>query len=186
MEHLGKKIVILNGSPRPNGNTSCLIDAFSEGAQAAGHVLTRFDLRSMNIHPCIGCMKGGRHPSGPCVQNDDMNLIYPVFTEADVVVLASPLYYWTVSGLLKMAFDRLYAVVEANDHTIPVKDCILLMSAGNPKSEVYATCIAFHEAFMRRMGWKDVGRVLATDVMMPGDIRNTPWLEQAHLLGSSL
>lgn len=88
------KIVILNGSPRLKGNTAMLCDAFAKGAESAGHAVERFDLQKMNIHGCLGCMKGGKDPASPCVQKDDMERIYPAYTEADLVVLASPMYYW--------------------------------------------------------------------------------------------
>jgi len=106
---MSKKIVVLNGSPRHNGNTSALIEQFAKGAAEAGHTVTRFDLQSMNIGGCLGCCKGGTDPASPCVQKDDMNKIYPFYTDADIVVLASPLYYWGISGQLKTAFDRLFA-----------------------------------------------------------------------------
>ena len=87
---MGKKIMILNGSPRANGNTAALIETFTKGAREAGNEVTCFDLQRMNIHPCLGCCKGGRNPDSPCVQKDDMDRIYPAYREADVVVLASP------------------------------------------------------------------------------------------------
>ena len=111
---MSKKIIILNGSPRAKGNTMGIIKAFTAGAEAAGHTVTRFDLQKMNIHPCIGCCQGGKDISSPCTQKDDMDKIYPAYREADVVVLASPLYYWTISGQLKCAFDRLFAVAECD------------------------------------------------------------------------
>lgn len=89
---MGKKIIILNGSPRPKGNTAALIHSFTEGAKAAGHNVTRFDLQKMDIHPCLGCCSGGKDPESPCTQKDDMLKIYPAYKEADIVVLASPLY----------------------------------------------------------------------------------------------
>ena len=88
-----KKIVILNGSPRPNGNTKALIDQFTSGAESAGHEVVCFNLGQMNIHGCLGCCKGGRDQNSPCVQKDDMAQIYPAVKECDVVILASPLYY---------------------------------------------------------------------------------------------
>ena len=63
-----KKILVLNGSPRPNGNTSALIDEFTAGAREAGHEVTRADLRTLEIRPCLGCCKGGKDPESPCVQ----------------------------------------------------------------------------------------------------------------------
>ncbi len=104
---MSKKILILNGSPRSKGNTAMLCDTLSAGARSAGHQVTRFDLHKLDIHGCLGCVKGGKDPASPCVQKDDMGLIYPAYREADIVVLASPMYYWGFSGQLKTAFDRL-------------------------------------------------------------------------------
>ena len=127
---MSKKILILNGSPRKKGNTSALVKAFTEGAESAGGTVTEFFLNGMDIHDCKGCFGGGKDPEHPCVQRDDMEKIYPVYKEADVVVLASPLYYWTISGQLKCAFDRLFAVAECDpDYRNPKKECVLLMAA---------------------------------------------------------
>lgn len=127
---MNKKIIILNGSPRKTGNTSDLIKAFTEGAESTGNTVIEFFLDDMNIHGCKGCFGGGKNPESPCVQKDDMEKIYPVYKEADIVVLASPLYYWTISGQLKCAFDRLFAVAECDINCRnPKKKCILLMAA---------------------------------------------------------
>ena len=114
---MGKKIIILNGSPRKKGNTAALTAEFTKGAKEAGNEVTEFFLGEMNIHGCIGCFGGGKNPESPCVQKDDMDKIYPVYKEADIVVLATPLYYWTISGQLKAAFDRLFAVAECDPKT---------------------------------------------------------------------
>ena len=100
---MSKKIVILNGSPRKTGNTSTLVKAFTEGAENAGHTVTEFFLDGMNIHGCKGCFGGHSSQECPCVQKDDMTQIYPAVKESDVVVLATPLYYWNMSGQLRTA-----------------------------------------------------------------------------------
>ena len=110
---MSKKIVILNGSPRPKGNTSALVEEFKRGAEEAGCTVTVFVLDKMDIHGCKGCFGGGKNPDSPCVQKDDMGKIYPVYREADVVVLASPLYYWNLSGQLRTAFDRDHSITAA-------------------------------------------------------------------------
>lgn len=107
---MSKKIVILNGSPRKKGNTSALTASFKRGAEESGNIVTEFFLDGMDIHGCKGCFGGGKNPDSPCAQKDDMDKIYPVYREADIVVLATPLYYWTISGQLKTAFDRLFAL----------------------------------------------------------------------------
>ncbi len=181
---MSKKIVILNGSPRAKGNTAALIQAFAEGAEAAGHEVTRFDLQKMNIHPCFGCCAGGKNPESPCVQKDDMQIIYPAYKQADVVCLASPLYYWSISGQLKCAFDRLFAVAECNaGYKNPEKDCTLLMAAeGNGLEET----AYWYDNLMKHLGWTDRGKVLCGDVFGIGDIAGNPKLQEAYELGKSL
>ena len=83
---MAKRIVVLNGSPRRNGNTSCLIEAFTEGAESTGNTVQVFFLQGMDIHGCRGCFGGGKDPEHPCVQRDGMDEIYPAYKEADVVV----------------------------------------------------------------------------------------------------
>lgn len=181
---MSKNIVILNGSPRKNGNTACLAEAFAKGAESVGHRVTRFDLQSMNIHPCLGCMGGGKNPESPCVQKDDMDKIYPSYKEADVVVLASPLYYWTVSGQLKCAFDRLFAVAECNSsYDNPKKESVLLMAAeGNDFGET----VYWYDHLMQYLGWTDLGKVLAGGVGKAGDIKGKKELEEAEKLGAGI
>lgn len=181
---MSKKILILNGSPRAKGNTAALIDAFTEGAEAAGCTVTRFDLQKMDIHPCLGCCRGGKDPENPCVQKDDMLKIYPAYKEADIVCLASPLYYWTISGQLKCAFDRLFAVAECDENLAnPIKDCVLLMAAeGNGFEET----VHWYDRLMGHLGWTDRGKVLCGGVFNVGDIAGNPKLDEARALGKSL
>lgn len=181
---MGKKIIVLNGSPRKNGNTSALVKAFREGAESAGHSVTEFWLGGMKINGCRGCCAGGKNPESPCVQKDDMEQIYPAYKEADVVVLASPLYYWTISGQLKCAFDRLFAVAECDPgYTNPRKESALLMAAeGNGFEET----VYWYDRLMGHIGWKDCGKVLCGGVMAVGDIESKPELEEARRLGASI
>ncbi|MBQ8507949.1 MAG: flavodoxin family protein [Clostridia bacterium] len=181
---MGKKIIILNGSPRANGNTAALAGAFTRGAQEAGNEVSCFNLQQMNIHPCLGCCKGGKDPESPCVQKDDMDKIYPSYREADVVVLASPLYYWTISGQLKCAFDRLFTVAECNvDYANPKKECVLLMAAeGNGFEET----LYWYERTMNHIHWTDRGRVLCGGVFNIGDIEGNQKLDEAYELGKNI
>ncbi|MCD8351273.1 MAG: flavodoxin family protein [Planctomycetaceae bacterium] len=181
---MSKKIVVLNGSPRANGNTSALIAAFTQGAEEAGHSVTSFHLQSMKIGACIGCFGGGKDPKSPCVQKDDMDIIYPAYREADIVVLASPLYYWTVSGQLKCAFDRLFAVAEGEPgYRNPHKESVLIMAA---EGSGFEETVFWYDNLMRHLGWTNLGKVLASGVMNPGDIDGKPFLEEARKLGAGL
>lgn len=89
---MSRKIIVLNGSPRAKGNTAALIAEFARGARESGCEVEIFQLDKMNIHGCKGCFGGGKNFDHPCVQRDDMDKIYPAYREADVVVLATPLY----------------------------------------------------------------------------------------------
>ena len=181
---MAKKIMILNGSPRKNGNTTELIKEFTKGAKEAGNEVTELFLNEMNIHGCLGCFGGGKKTDSPCVQKDDMQKIYPIYKQADIVVLASPLYYWTVSGQIKVAFDRLFAVAECDkDYRNPKKESILLMAAeGNGFEE----SVYWYDRLMQHLKWKSLGKVLCGGVMSIGDISGRKELVQAYELGKSL
>ena len=183
---MGKNIIILNGSPRPEGNTSGLVKAFTEGAEEAGHKVTTFLLDSMNINGCKGCFGGGKDldVNSPCTQKDDMDKIYPVYKEADVVVLASPLYYWNFSGQLRTAFDRLYAVAEGNlNRKNPQKDCVLLMAANGTG---YDEILNYYNNLMEHIQWASLGTILVSGVRGIGDIEGNPELDRAKELGKSI
>lgn len=181
---MSKKIIILNGSPRRNGNISALTAEFARGAKEAGHQVTEFFLGSMNIHACRGCFAGGKDPESPCVQKDDMHTIYPVYKEADIVVLASPLYYWMISGLLKTAFDRLFAVAECDaDYNNPIKESVLIMAA---EGDGFAESELWYDHLEKHIGWKSLGKVLCGGVMSIGDIQGRKELTDAYNLGKFL
>lgn len=184
---MGKKILVLNGSPRLKGNTAMLCEEFIKGAESAGHTVTRIDLQRLEIHGCLGCMKGGKDKASPCVQKDGMENIYPAYVEADIVVLASPLYYWSISGQLKTAFDRLFAVAECNaDYANPVKDCALIMAAEGDSPENWKPALDYYEALTGFLKWRDLGRVLAGGVLAAGAVAGKPALEEARKFGAQL
>lgn len=181
---MGKKIIILNGSPRKNGNTSALTAEFKRGAEEGGHEVTEFFLGQMKINGCLGCWHGGKDPEHPCMQRDDMDKIYPAYKEADIVVLASPLYYWFISGFLKNAFDRLFAVAEGDpNYRNPKKASVLIMAAegaGFEESEHW------YDHLEKHIGWKSLGKVLCGYVAQPGDTEGKAELKQAYDLGRSI
>ena len=185
---MSKQILILNGSPRIHGNTAALIDAFTAGAEAAGHTIARFDLAALDIHGCRGCLGGGKDPGTPVSSGTAWTPCIRPYMAADVVVLASPMYYWSISGQLKCAFDRLFAVAELGpDLANPVKDAVLLMAAEGDTEENFAPVRAYYKALLDCLGWKDAGIVYAGGNMAVGDIQAHPeQLEAARQLGAAL
>ena len=182
---MAKKIVILNGSPRRSGNTSALVQKFTEGAESAGNTVTEFFLDKMDIHGCKGCFGGHSSQECPCVQKDDMAQIYPVVKECDVVVLATPLYYWNMSGQIRTAIDRLFALEEGDGNLLRGHNrgsALLMAAEGNGFEDV----LTYYDHLMQHLKWKNLGHVLAGGNGDVGDIGGKPELEQAYELGKSI
>jgi multimeric flavodoxin WrbA len=169
-----RKILILNGAGKKNGNTAALIKSFREGAESSGHEIKEFFLQNMNIHGCMDCQGCARKPSGdpqPCVQKDDMQQVYEAFAECDVVVFATPVYWFTVSGQLKLAVDRLYAVQRNHGFDACKKETVFLMTSGAP-AEMNPQPVTWYNTF-EQMGWKSLGMALND-------------MEEARRIGSSI
>lgn len=182
---MGKKIVVLNGSPRKNGNTSALVKKFTEGAEKSGNTVTEFFLDSMDIHGCKGCFGGHSSRECPCVQKDDMAQIYPVVKECDVVVLATPLYYWNMSGQIRTAVDRLFALEEGDGNLLRGNgraSALLMAAEGNGFEDV----LLYYEHLMEHLKWKNLGHVLAGGNGGIRDIEGKPELQKAYELGVSI
>ncbi|MDO4293338.1 MAG: flavodoxin family protein [Eubacteriales bacterium] len=103
-----KNVLAIVSSPRRGGNTEALVDRFTEGAKEAGHEVETVFLRDKKIAPCIACEACLRN-GGTCVQKDDMAEILKKIIAADVIVLSSPVYYYSVCGQLKVMIDRTLA-----------------------------------------------------------------------------
>ena len=182
---MGKEIIILNGSPRKKGNTSALAAEFTRGAKEAGHTVTEFFLDSMDIHGCKGCFGGHSSRECPCVQKDDMMQIYPAVKGCDVIVLATPLYYWNMSGQIRTAVDRLFALEEGDGNLLRGhgRASALLMAA---EGHGFEDVLAYYDHLMEHLRWKNLGHVLAGGNGNVGDIEGKPELEQAYELGKSI
>lgn len=170
-----KNILVLNGASRKNGNTASLIHAFAEGARASGNEVTEFYLQGMNIKGCLGCEGCSRRnadPKSPCVQKDDMSDIYAAFLQSEIVVFASPVYFWSISGTLKTAADRLYAELRCLGYGKFPRAGVLLMTAGSPD---YSQAVSWYRHYATNLGWKDLGQVLGRDKQ-----------EEARALGASV
>ena len=182
---MAKKVVILNGSPRKKGNTSALVRAFAEGAESAGNMVTEFFLDGMNIHGCKGCFGGHSDRACPCVQKDDMDQIYLAVRECDVVVLATPLYYWNMSGQLRTAVDRLFALEEGGGNLLRGngRSSALLMAA---EGHGFEDAVLYYDHLMEHLKWTNLGHVLCGGVMNVGDIVGRKELNEARELGMSI
>ncbi len=102
-------ILVLNGSFRENGGTATMVKAFCEGAREAGHAVSVVNVAHLDIHGCRGCEYCHGAGDGTCVQRDDMDCVYPLWDAADMIVIASPVYYGSFSGQMHSAINRTYA-----------------------------------------------------------------------------
>ncbi len=125
------RILVLNGSPRPSGSTKGMVEAFREGAAEAGHSVDVVDVCRLKIGGCLACEYCHTKGLGTCVQKDDMQEIYALLKEAEMLVIASPIYYHGISGQLKCVIDRFYAAAYP---TKPphLKKAAMILSSGDP------------------------------------------------------
>ena len=103
------RVLVLNGSPRKNGNTAQMVKTFTEGLEKSGHEFDVVEVTRKNIHGCLACEYCHGEGNGQCVQKDDMQDVYPLLAKADMLVIASPIYYHGISGQLKCTIDRFYS-----------------------------------------------------------------------------
>ena len=168
-----------------NGNTSTLVKAFTEGAESAGNTVTEFFLDGMDIHGCKGCFGGHSSKECPCVQKDDMAQIYPAVKQCDMVVLATPLYYWNMSGQLRTAIDRLFALEEGDENLLRGHNraSALLMAA---EGHGFEDVLTYYNHLVEHLRWKNLGHVLAGGNMNVGDIKGKTEIQAAFDLGKSI
>ena len=123
-----KNVLILSGSPRKGGNSDLLCDEFMRGAKESGNNVTKINVASKKIAPCHACYFCGEH-GGECVYKDDMAEILQAMIDADVLVLASPVYFYSIDAQLKAVIDRTVARwLEKVDHLHGFKEVV---RAGN-------------------------------------------------------
>ena len=159
------RVLILNGSPRPRGNTSQMIAAFCKGLEEAGHEYGVFSVCKMNIHGCLACEYCHGKGQGECIQKDDMQNVYHELKEAEMLVIASPIYYHGLSGQLKCTIDRFYAAAYPNKPE-KLKKVAMFLSSGDP--DMYEGALfSYHGDFLDYMKLEDMG-VFTTNGYDPG------------------
>ncbi len=179
-EHKKMKILVLTGSPRKNGNSNTLADYFIKGAEEAGHQVVSFDAAFKNVHPCIGCNSCGM--DGPCVFKDDFEFVRQNIVDADMVVFASPMYYFGLSAQLKAVIDRFYAI---NGKIHVSKKSALLMTYANTAASQAEPIKSHYLTLIDYLGWSDAGQVIASGVWPVGAVNGTKYVKQAYELGKN-
>ena len=149
------KILILQGSPRANGNTAWMAEEYKKAAEAAGHEVTLVNVARKKIAGCLACEYCHNKGNGACIQKDDMQELYPLMAEAEVLVLAAPIYYFTLNAQIQAPIQRMYCV----NKPAKVQKMALLMSSYSPN--VYDGATAEFRDICNYWGTKSIGVVSA-------------------------
>ncbi len=190
-----KNILIILGGGRPNGNTAQLAEAFEQGAREAGHTVETISLLKNEVRSCLGC--NACRYAKPCVQRDAFNDIVPRIRAADCIVLASPLYFWTISSRLKAFIERFYCLAEEDPcpplgryEKYPVKDCALLMTSADNFFWTFEQAVSYYQfTLVNYIGFRDRGMVLAGGCGSTNGrpaIEKTGHLERARDFGKNI
>ena len=174
-----KQVLVISSSPRRKGNSERLAERFAQGAAETGHEVETIRLGDHEIGFCTGCgvcFEGER----PCPQKDDATEILEKMVRSDVLVLASPVYFYAMSAQLKVLIDRVCARYREIHH----KDVYVLLTAADEKNELVEKAMEGFRGFIACLDQsREAGVVYGTGVSKKGDIEGTPALEEAYRLG---
>jgi putative NADPH-quinone reductase len=183
---MDKNILILTGSPRKNGNSDILADAFMKGAQEKGHTVNKIEVAKLNISGCNACDTCWTK-DGSCVQCDDMAEIEPLLESADMLVLVSPLYFYGISAQLKTVIDRLYAYCVSNcTKSLKITESALIMCGECDDELFFSGAVDTYKHTADYMKWEGRGILIATGISAKGDILQGDWLTKAQAFGTSI
>jgi len=177
---MGKKIVVITGSPRKNGNSFAMTEAFVKAAEEKGHSVTRFDTSFMNIgfcHDCETCFKTGK----ACSFDDDFNTMAPAILDADAVVFSMPVYWYSFPAQIKGVIDKLFSFV-IGGKDIAGKECAVITCCEEEDMSVMDGVRVPLERTAALINWKMVGEVLVPGVLEAGTIEKTDGCAQAAAL----
>ena len=177
---MSKKIVVITGSPRKNGNSFAMTDAFIQAAEERGHTVTRFDAAMKNVggcHACETCFKTGKAWSF----DDDFNTITSDILEADAVVFAMPVYWYSIPAQIKGVIDRLFSFV-VGGKDIAGKECAMIVCCEEDDMSVMDGVRVPLERSAALLKWHMAGEVLVPGVLNVGDIEKTDGCAQAAAL----
>lgn len=176
------KITVLEGSPHVSGSSNTLAREFMRGASESGHEVVEIEAACSDIHPCIGCGKCGM--DGPCVFKDDNALVRDSLLGSDMVVFATPIYYFGMSAQLKIVVDRFYSYTSRLSGRR--LKAALITAAWDSDEDVMPAVVAHYEKLCRYMNFDDVGKVLGLGCGTPEITRESGYMEMAYELGRKL
>jgi multimeric flavodoxin WrbA len=176
---MGKSVLIVKASPRINGNSASLAEQVLVGAKGAGAEVEAINIAEMDIRPCDACDVCRENFAG-CIVEDDMQALYPKLIAADVIVLAFPIYFFTINAQMKLFLDRWYALENEQGYLIRDKQLALVFVYGDTDLYTSGGINAIHtfEALSRYIGIEIAGIVHGT-AEKQGDVEKQPELMAA-------
>lgn len=181
---MSKKILVLTGSPRKGGNSDMLADAFISGAEAAGHEITKFECGHKNVKPCIAC-DACYSKEGACAFGDDFNELAPLLEHSDMIILVTPMYWFTFPAQLKAVLDKMYALLIGSRQSL-IQESMLFVCGECEDQSDYDGLIKTYQKIASYQRWKDEGILVAPGVLEKGAIVKTNFLEKAKQMGRAI
>ena len=181
---MSKKVVVITGSPRNGGNSFAMANAFIDRAKENGHQVVRFDAAMKNVggcHACETCFQTGK----PCTFDDDFNTLAPDILDADAIVFATPVYWYSIPAQIKGVIDKLFSFV-VGGKDIAGKECMLSTCCEEADMSVMDGVRVPIERTAALLKWTMAGEVLVPSVLNKGDIDKTDGVAQAVALADKL
>ena len=175
------KVLAISSSPRKGGNSDVLCDEFLKGAAENGHETQKIRLSEKKISPCVACY--GCMETHVCVRKDDMAEILAAMRAADLIVLASPVYFYSICAQMKTMIDRCMS----DYRSIKNKKFYLIVTAADPEHSAADETLADFRGFLRCLpGAQEAGAILGTGTWDKGDVYRHPSLKEAYEMGKSV
>jgi len=179
---MSKKILVLSASPRKGGNSDLLCDQFMSGANETGNQAEKIFLRDKKINYCLAC-DNCKENDGNCAQKDDMTEVLNKMIAADVIVMATPVYFYTMNAQMKTLIDRTYSRYTE----LTNKEIYFIMTAAVPRKEALERTIEGFRGFTSVLnGVKEMGIIYGTGAWNIGDIKGSKSMDQAYEMGKTV
>lgn len=178
-----KNVLIISSSPRKGGNSDTLCDEFARGAKESNNHVEKIFLKDKTINYCTGCGLCVENNNTGCSQNDDMTEVLDKIINSDIIVLATPIYFYAMSAQMKTLIDRCcarYTQIKNKDFYF------ILTSADTEKASLERTVEGFRGFLTCLENAKEKQIIYGTGVWKIGDINKTDFPQQAYILGKSV
>lgn len=179
---MSKHVLIISASPRKGGNSDTLCEQFKKGAEEGGNLVDKIRLAELTIDYCSACYACKK--LGHCVKGDDMEQVIDKMRNADVIVLATPVYFYTMCAQMKTMIDR--TLSGAQNSGLENKEFYLIATAADGKAEMERTVDGLRGYLECLPGAKELGVIYGAGAWQLGDIQGNPAMQEAYRMGKSI